>query len=122
MIANLTREPCKVPADRCRDGDWYCHVHDPVGKFQQQQHHRQKTFRRVNEEREVSEFYPEPVAPLIEDHTLALFAPPDKIQQTIIKKRQSAWKRQDRQTAQTEPQTPKPQDHASDTLNARYAR
>ena len=26
--------PCRVPADRFRAGAWFCHIHDPRGKFQ----------------------------------------------------------------------------------------
>lgn len=29
--------PCTLMPDRLRDGKWYCHVHDPLGKFQLQQ-------------------------------------------------------------------------------------
>jgi len=27
--------PCPHHADRCRDGVWYCHVHDPGGVFRE---------------------------------------------------------------------------------------
>jgi len=27
---------CSIYADRCRDGVWYCHVHDPLGVYRQQ--------------------------------------------------------------------------------------
>lgn len=29
--------PCPIYGDRCRDGQWYCHVHDPQGLFMSQQ-------------------------------------------------------------------------------------
>lgn len=25
---------CKIPADRRLEGQWYCHLHDPLGKYQ----------------------------------------------------------------------------------------
>lgn len=25
------KNPCPIEADRCREGIWYCHVHDPWG-------------------------------------------------------------------------------------------
>ena len=28
---------CPIDADRLRDGEWFCHVHDPLGLFRQQQ-------------------------------------------------------------------------------------
>lgn len=31
--------PCPIEADRNRGGSWYCHVHDPEGKFRQQHQH-----------------------------------------------------------------------------------
>lgn len=30
-------KPCPIPADRKIKNNWYCHVHDPEGTFQQQQ-------------------------------------------------------------------------------------
>lgn len=30
------QRPCPINADRLHLGNWYCHVHDPEGLFQQQ--------------------------------------------------------------------------------------
>lgn len=34
--------PCSIPADRLRGDHWFCHIHDPLGKYYQQ-HPQNKT-------------------------------------------------------------------------------
>ena len=115
-------EPCKVPADRFYHDEWLCHLHDPRGKHQAHQgKYRRRRLEKTRRE-EHPEFHPEPVAPLVEDHTLAMFAPPTAEQARVLKLRMAAWRRQSAKTAQTEPKASKPPVPASDALHPRYAR
>lgn len=36
------KRPCPIEADRIRDGQWFCHVHDPHGLFQEQMEVKRK--------------------------------------------------------------------------------
>ena len=119
MIAAYQNRPCKVPADRQHAGRWFCHLHDPKGKHQQKlanKHHQPIRINPLD--------FPEPVAPLIEDHTLALFESPTPTQTRIIKKRLTAWRRStywNAQTAQPDPEAPQTPNPASSAQDARYA-
>ncbi len=79
--------PCKVPADRFYHGEWLCHLHDPKGNHQRAQANK---YHRPIPQPSLMDL----VSPLIADHTEPLFAAPTPEQMKVVKKRQSAWRRQ----------------------------